>query len=166
MIEHRWRVTHYDPALRDGQGAYQGDSWTSCADVGGTFAGVELTWERYLEQENAHVESALEFLMETGSRALRVVGLEDHGGGREVLRSVALPALSEGALLRGRELAALVRGLLREQVWCRLEAPGFYLHVGYDYYLYLGASQPCPHSVASARSRGLFVETFPSPYEA
>ena len=166
MIAHRWRLCHYDPALRDARGAFRGDSWTSCSDVGQSFDGIQLTWERYLTAEDAHVSCALDFLADSGLAALQVVGLEQRGGGRAPPEAVELPTLAEGIELGLDDLEAVLRGLLREQLWCRLEAPDFYLHVGYDYYLYIGSSQPCPAGLAKARERGLFVEEKASPYEA
>lgn len=40
-----------------------------------------------------------------------------------------------------------------------------YIHVGYDYYLYLGGDVSCPQTVGLGRDVGLFIETnFLSPH--
>ena len=71
----------------------------------------------------------------------------------------------DGVRIVGRELETVVRHLLREALWCRLEDDaGRYIHVGYDYYMYLGVDRNCPESEALAKRRGLFVEEFRSPY--
>jgi hypothetical protein len=59
-----------------------------------------------------------------------------------------------------------VRQMLREEGWCRLiDDDRFYIHVGWDYYLYVGTSRLCERSVRLAEARGLFVDPdFPSPY--
>jgi len=37
-------------------------------------------------------------------------------------------------------LADVCRLVLREILWCKLESPnGFYIHFGYDYYMYFGS---------------------------
>ena len=56
--------------------------------------------------------------------------------------------------------------MLRERAWCRLEGPrNTYIHVGYDYYLYLGGDVSCPQTVGLGRDVGLFIETnFLSPH--
>lgn len=56
--------------------------------------------------------------------------------------------------------------MLRERGFCRLEAPaGVYIHVGYDYYLYLGGAVPSDRTIDLATQVGLFVdEDFTSPY--
>ena len=61
-------------------------------------------------------------------------------------------------------MAAVIRLCLRAEIWCRLVAPGAFVHVGYDFYLYVGVSVACPRAIAAATGRGLFVEEFSSPY--
>lgn len=70
----------------------------------------------------------------------------------------------EGTSLSLEHLAPVIRGLLREELWCRLEGPAGFLHVGRDYYMYLGVPCPCPSSHELASQSGLFVEEFLSPY--
>ena len=48
--------------------------------------------------------------------------------------------------------------MLRELAWCRLEAPGrFFLHFGFDYYMFAGNRADLPGAVAEVRLQGLFV---------
>ena len=61
----------------------------------------------------------------------------------------------------------LVRAMLRDTgAWCRLETTDhFWIHVGYDQYLYISSSTPCEHAAAVTRQLGLFAEPIPaSPY--
>jgi hypothetical protein len=60
--------------------------------------------------------------------------------------------------------ASVIRRLLREEFWCRLEGADGFIHIGYDYYMYLGVARQCPGAEALARQAGLFVERFQSPY--
>ena len=62
------------------------------------------------------------------------------------------------------EVGEVVRRLLRAEFWCRLEGTESFVHVGYDYYMYVGVPAACPSAEASARQFGLFVEPFRSPY--
>lgn len=40
----------------------------------------------------------------------------------------------------------------------------FHIHVGFEYYMYVGSNHACPRSVKRAGDLGLFVhEDFPSP---
>jgi hypothetical protein len=150
------RVTKYDPRFRDPRGRYARDEWTSAGDVGRCFGGVVLTGEEYRRVEDAYVAVALSFLRESGVSSLTVTGLESTRAGPH--------PFSEGSVLDLERLAEVIRGLLREEFWCRLEGPGSFIHVGWDYYMYLGVPCPCPTSEGLAARPGLFVEEFRSPY--
>ncbi|MBB6096444.1 hypothetical protein HNQ60_005366 [Povalibacter uvarum] len=152
-----YRVTKYDPARRDLTGAYLSDDWTAHSDIGQSFAGVALTEERYLAAENAYLESAVAFLKEAGVRELAVVGLENAGEHPNPPR--------DGAAVSIERLPEVLRSLLREEYWCKLEGQSAFVHVGWDYYMYIGVLAPCPVAESVAQSRGLFVEQIiRSPY--
>jgi hypothetical protein len=151
-----YRVTKYDPARRDVSGAYPTDDWTSHSDIGRSFGGHTLTEERYVAVENAYLESAVAFLKEAGVRELAVVGLENAGA--------HVGSLPEGTVIPVERLPAVLRSLLREEYWCKLESKSAFVHVGWDYNMYIGVPKSCPLAESTAQSRGLFVEQFRSPY--
>jgi TPR repeat protein len=64
------------------------------------------------------------------------------------------------------QIAEAIRDMLREECWCRLESSDAFVHLGYDYYMYLGVPKDCPNAVAFASANGLFVEPFKSPYKS
>jgi hypothetical protein len=75
--------------------------------------------------------------------------------------------LSEGTRISGDSLYEVLKGLLREEFWCRLEGEqGSYIHIGWDYYLYAGVPCAPSASIEAAQAGGLFVEAFESPYKA
>ena len=158
-VLHHYRVTKYDPALRDASGAYTGDDWTSISHIGRAFGGERLTLSTYLDVEARHLAVVASFLEESGTSSVVAEGVED---------SLDTFRVSEGAELSLVEAVEAVRQLLREEGWCRLvDGDRFYIHVGYDYYLYVGTEEPCDQSVALAEEKGLFVDReFPSPYLA
>jgi hypothetical protein len=153
---HYFRVTKYDPAFRTAAGAYAKDEWTSFSDVGRSFCGLTLSREEYLRVESAYVEAAASFLAEDQAPELRVVGLE--------IRGDHPSAPVEGSLVAQGDLAAVCRSILRGEFWCKLEADGRFVHFGWDYYMYLGVTRPCERAISKAKSLGLFVEDFASPY--
>ncbi|WP_328678358.1 S1 RNA-binding domain-containing protein [Streptomyces sp. NBC_00322] len=62
----------------------------------------------------------------------------------------------------------LLRAMLRDNgAWCRLEVQDkFFVHVGFDQYVYVGSSKPCERAVAHACGLGLFAERLDvSPYD-
>lgn len=105
--------------------------------------------------EDACALAALAFLREAGISSLAVIGLETY--------DTPIP-LANGKILKLDEVGPVLRQLLREEFWCRLEEPGAFVHVGYDYYMYVGVPHPCPAARALAGKLGLFVEEFRSPH--
>ncbi|MGY0613481.1 hypothetical protein [Luteimonas sp. A501] len=152
----QYRVTKYNPAHRDAGGRYSRDEWCSVHDVGRAFDGVPLTETEYLRVESAYITAALEFLRESKVATLAVHGLENHGE--------AMLSFDEGTHLSLEQVGATLGRLLQEEFWCKLEGPNSFIHVGYDYYMYLGVPTTCPNAVELAVSLGLFVEPFQSPY--
>ena len=151
-----FRVTKYDPTHRDPSGVYTRDEWTSVSDIGRAFNGAVLTEDEYRRIEDAYSATAIAFLREASVTALRVTGLENNAG-------VPLP-FAEGSPLGVAELGEVIRQLLREEFWCRLEGAEAFVHVGWDFYMYVGVPDPCPEAEELARRSGLFVEPFRSPY--
>jgi hypothetical protein len=155
---HQYRVTKYNPARRDVSGAYSIDEWTSHSDIGRSFGGITLSEEKYLAVENSYLEAAAAFLSEAQVRKLTVVGLES--------RTTAEKRLSENEVVLAKDVPAILRALLREEYWCRLEGASAFIHVGWDYYMYVGVPARCPNAERAAADVGLFVEQFRSPYAA
>ena len=151
-----YRVTKYDPAHRDEAGRYPFDEWHLFAQIGQPFGGVTLTRAEYERVEDAYVTAAVAFVREAGVPSLTVTGLENS-------RQGMLPFV-EGSSIDLDQTAGAIRLLLREECWFRLEAGEAFVHVGWDYYMYVGAARRCPNAEARARELGLFVEPFRSPY--
>jgi hypothetical protein len=153
---HEYRVTKYNPAHRDHFGAYTKVEWTMFGQIGQTFSGVVLTSDEYQRVEEAYVQSALSFLRESGLLAMRVAGLENP-------RNVPLDFQNDSVLPLDR-LGRVVRQILREEFWCRLEGGDGFLHFGWDYYMSIGVPRLYPAARAAATELGLYVEEFASPY--
>jgi hypothetical protein len=151
-----YRVTKYNPAYRREDGRYTRDAWTSRADIGRTFAGQVLTQAAYQQVEDAYISAALAFLREANVTTLAVTGLENHA-------LTPLP-FAEGSALDLTTAAAAIRGMLREDFWCRLESEAAFVHIGWDYYMYIHVPHRCPDAVTLAHNLGLFVEPCLSPY--
>ena len=150
-----WRITRYDPARRDAQGSYIGDTWTSIADVGKVYGGAKFTTEDYERVEATYIETFKAFADESGIDRLEVRALDFARG-----------LTKQGTIVNGDEAARLVRAMLREEASFKLESPSndFYAHVGFDLYMYIGSARPCPGAVAKATRLGLFVDPeWPSP---
>ena len=149
-----YRITKYDPSVRNSGGTYT--EWTSVSDVGRSFNGTPLTMPKYRRVERAYVVSAVEFLRESGVESLTVRCLENRGD--------AVLTFGNGDVVSLEQIATIIPQLLREEFWCKLEGSDSFVHIGWDYYMYVGVPRPCAISQQLAASLGLFVESFRSPY--
>ncbi|WP_410598368.1 RNA-binding protein [Amycolatopsis sp. lyj-90] len=159
------RITKYDPADRDDRGVYRGSE-----DVSSDHGPVE----------GAYLAAVTAFAEDTGVTLLNIrdpavtgfvhFGVEPpiDGHGLHGLFPSDLTGYHDGAQITldvGREL---VRAMLRDNgAWCRLEAEDrFFVHVGYDQYMYIGSDQPCGRAVALTIADGLFADPVDgSPYD-
>jgi hypothetical protein len=158
----RWfRITKYDPRFRTGPGgAYTRDEWTSISDIGKSFAGRVLERDEYLAVESAYLRAARRLAADSGSTSMRIRGLESQPG-------PGLSTYTEGQSVPIAEALEITRQMLREEsIWCRLEDDArFMVHVGYDYYMYVGAAGAAGETINRIRKSGLFVdEDWTSPY--
>jgi hypothetical protein len=153
----QYRLTKYDPSLRDSTGAFTGDDWTSVSDIGETFDGVRLTLPAYLDIEARHLQVIASFLEESAVTAVTAQGVDNAKGQGPI---------KVGQTFSPIEAIEVVRAMLRDEVWCRLQdGEHFYIHVGWDYYVYVGSDRPCDRSVKLARQLGLFIhQPFESPH--
>jgi len=147
-------VTKYDPADRDERGSY---------------TGAEDTDSDHGPVEAAYLRAAAGFAEECGIDRLTVRHPEAAGDTTDLLKALFpdLRGFHDGAEVPLSVALELVRLMLRgDGGWCVLEAGDeFFVHVGYDQYMYIGADRPCEHAVAGARALGLFPEPIPdSPY--
>jgi hypothetical protein len=150
------RVTKYDPGLRDQRGAFTEDDWTSVSDVGGIFNGRVLTLSEYLDVENRYLRVVAAFLEAAGVESLVASDVESHG---------ARWWPQEGESLSPLAVVDVVREMLRERGFCRLAGPrGVYVHVGDDYYLYVGGDVDGAAALDAVARAGLFADEFRSPY--
>jgi hypothetical protein len=160
-----YRISKYDPTLRGPDGSYKKDDWTSVSDIGASFGGEVLLPHKYSEIEDAYVEAVARMMVAAGVTALSVHDLEVHDDGtpeRGLPAVHSIPWPGDGQVLCGPALFDAVRAGLREKIWCRLAgADEFFVHFGYDYYLYVGGSTL---KATPAMPAGIYAEVFESPY--
>ena len=165
-----FRVTKYDPSLRLPNGNYSRDEWTSASDIGRECDGRIFTCSDYLRVETSYVDAVRSFLEASELRSLRVADLQVNEITAETLASELVEetraqaaTVVDGMVVRGEDLGWIVRLALREALWCRLKGDhGFYVHFGYDYYMYVGSEKLS--AVPAQVPPGVFAEPFESPY--
>jgi hypothetical protein len=169
-----YRITKYDPSQRDEWGAYIPQAWTSAADVGKQFPQGKLTLEIYLNVEKAYLNAALSLWKLAKCPRIQILGLEKAELSRAKLKHEPelVAVLDNGAspeegqvLCEQTEIERVIKLVLREYIWCRLgSSKGFFLHFGWDYYMYCGGVQLNSQLRDEIMNSGLFVEDFDSPY--
>ena len=150
----QYRVTKYNPEYRNADGTYNRDEWTSYSDVGNIVAN-----EEYEKVENSYIESALDFLEEQNISKITITYLENQQNYKEP--SIALET---GTELNAEHLKEVLKSILRERYWAKLENNNSFIHIGWDYYMYIGVPNESQSGRKHAESKGLFVEEFQSPY--
>ena len=167
---YQWRITKYDPALRDKNDVFLGDDWIMPQELGKTYKGGKLTLtpQEYLKVEGHYVQAAMAFFKQSGVAKLTVKDLQNVKAVPEEIEKHGLNekiTLHEGQQLGADDIANTVRMMLRELEWCRLEAPDkFFIHIGWDYYMYIGCEIDLPQAIAETERLGLYVEACESPY--
>jgi len=151
-----YRVSKYNPAFRDRAGAYTKVDWTGFKQIGQTFSGVLLTSDEYERVEESYAQAALSFLRESGLPSMTVHGLENSR--RQPLD------FQNNSILPLDRIDEIIRRILREEFWCRLEGSNSFVHFGWDFHMYIGVPHPCPAAERKAAELGLYVEEFTSPY--
>jgi hypothetical protein len=156
MIDHQLRVSRFRPGV-----PHSGTStWTSISDVGQLFEDGVLTRDEYERVEGLYLQALDKLLVAAGWPELTVLDLHVAPDA-----SVAARRVTEGAQLRGPEILDVVRLQLREELSCRLDHERFYVHVGFDLYLYVGSLALPDSTIREIEQLGLFVEEgVPSPY--
>lgn len=148
-----YRITKYDPARRV-DGVYMSEEWTSFSDIGKSLGGAVLTEALYQKTENAYIDCCIALLETAGIPWLCVEQAEyyeDH--------LFFSPKLSGPQEIRGA-----ITACLREQCWMKLTARDFFIHFGYDCYMYIGTSLPGERVAQIAAAHGLYCEQYSSPY--
>lgn len=157
-----WRITKYNPKKRDEIGAYLDDKeWTCFSEVG-----TKVSEEEYLRTESDYINAITTFMVEMGLNKIYLNDLEIWSD--EVVSQNASSFLRKmwvGKAVTAQEVRELARLTLRNVIWCKLSyKKEFFVHFGYDYYMYIGAIKDCSNAQAKVQDTGLYVETFNSPY--
>ncbi len=171
-INHQWRVTKYNPALRDDNGYYTlVEEWTCPSEIGKTINGNEFTLEEYLRVEAAYIDTVVQFLNASDLDSLRILQCSTVTISSEERQAILYePAFKDVQVAVDRvvtipEIRTICQMVLRNLLFCDFYAKDqFFVHFGWDYYMYIGSSENSLSAIAFAENSGLFVEPIRSPY--
>ena len=148
-----YRITKYNPANRI-DGVYSADEWTSFSDIGKVFGGTKLSQDVYLKTEQAYIDCCIDLIEKAQITNLPIDQAEYYTD------DVHLPS----SVFSTSEIRQVIIACLREQCWFKLTGKDFFIHFGYDYYIYIGSVLPIEIVEKTATKYGLFCEQFSSPY--
>ena len=144
-----YRISKYNPEFRK-NGAYSKSEWTSIADVGKIFDGVEFTMEDYCIVENNYLQAIEKILEITHTKSLKIRKLEDYRN-RCFYKN-------NSCLYQKADIISVVRDCLQEKYWCELRSPSLTIQFGYEYYVYVRCALSY-HQILSEITRfNLFAE--------
>lgn len=149
-----YRITKYDPRNRIG-GNYDMHEWTSMSDIGKVFHNGVLTHSQYKKVEQAYVDCCIALIRQAGILEFNICCPEYYESG------ICFPS----QISSDDDIRKIVMCCLQERCWAKLEADCFYIHFGYDYYMYIGTDLPFNQVNEIASSFNLFCESFISPYK-
>ena len=154
---YQYRLTKYNPLYRLND-VYCEDEWTSFFDVGKEYNGKIFTMDEYLKVENAYLKSIKLTLNKLNISMLEVTNMEKY--------SESAPNISNHTILSSvDDILNVAKECLRESCWCKLVGERFFIHFGYDYYMYIGCCIDESTMCEFASKNGLFSELIEvSPY--
>lgn len=171
---YEFRVTKYNPKFRDNDGIFLKDEWTCPSEVNCNFDGKRFTKEEYLNIEAQYINAILAFMEFNKLDHLRIVDLEVENlkkdlrkrSNRGMIESEFKKIkLYEDKSLNIKDLKIVLKMILRNFIWCRLEIHNrFFAYFGWDFYMYVGCVNCYNNTVNRIENNGLFVEDFKSPY--
>ncbi|HEV2601884.1 MAG TPA: hypothetical protein VGT41_06360 [Candidatus Babeliales bacterium] len=165
-----WRITKYNPKYRNTNGVYLKNEWTSYSDIEKQFSNEVLTFDDYIKIENRYIEATRLLMKCANITSLHLDSLEISDVDKEDVHLSAsmvevFDRLQEGLVVDLSMLDDVVRLILREVIWGKLQTKNFYVHFGYDYYMYVGSIDRSIEAIKKIEDLGLFVEPYSSPYK-
>ena len=157
-----WRISPYDTELRD--------SGAECE----TFVGIQdliekrVSDQEYLAYEQSYLK-AIDYVVETGGwNVFRLVDYAKYDDEEYPFPDgiVAAPDFVDGQEIDTKKMYLVAKLCLRSIVRSKIESSDFYLHFGWDFYMYMACPQKCDPVKEKIRKLGLTVEEgCRSPYE-
>lgn len=158
-----YRITKYNPELRNEDGCFAADEWTSVSDIGKEFCNGVFTKEEYQKTEDSYVNAISEILKEKGISELIVRDLEKDEKtefGLSFEEKQLFEEITNNEHINLYKAEPLIRLVLREMLWCRLcsDLEDVKIEFGYDYYMYVSCSEIEASTKKKICESGLFVE--------
>ena len=125
---HYYRVSKYSQNAGFDPTFPASNEWTSIADVGNVFNGIEFTMQEYVRTEKEYIEFVADVMKKSNIKAVKLAYIEARG--KRIWR-------------KNKELditltCKFVQDCLREYCWGQIIAENFIWEAGYDFYMHIG----------------------------
>jgi hypothetical protein len=128
------------------------------------FDGKVFTLAEYEKIESAYIKIVLLFMDCVQLDFLKIVDLEKNGQRFQTVQINDLK-INNSEPISKELIAPIIRLILRNIMWCKLESKEMYVHFGYDFYMYIGSKKACNSIHENIKQIGLFIEEgLRSPY--
>lgn len=157
---HHYRISKYDPKLRDKNGHYKDlDDWTGFNYVGEKVRGKVLTLKSYLETEESYIFFLERYLFDNKIKSMTISEIENISFPNNNL------GLKKNEKLNSKLIIEIARFCLRGDIWCKLSKGKRYIHFGYDFYVFLGSGKKMLDEKRKYQKfKKIYLERFMSPY--
>lgn len=167
----KYRITKYEPMLRNHKGAYMGNDWTSIYDFGDV--GRQTTLQLYYDTETAYIDTYMEMLLSKKVSYLTLNHVEIVSDIQECIEKLKtlnvklsttqielLRTIHDGCQLTLNEFPDIFKLVMRELIWCDLRdyCGNIIIEFGCDYYTYITCRIIDENIIEHARSKGIYIE--------
>jgi hypothetical protein len=158
-----YRISHYNESNKSTQ-------WTSVSDVVNE-NNFEETFEEYKATENKYINILKYLLDKNGIIKMKIYELENNmvfeNGIVEKLFDKNIfdeLKIKNGNEYLVKDIVYIIRLCLREIIWCKIVWENIYIHIGYDYYVYIGGLKIDKDYMENELKNGITIEEYKSPY--
>lgn len=168
-----YRITKYDPKLRNKKGYYLIDDWTSMSDIGSKFNSRIFTIDEYMLIEDKYIEFIKKFISINKLRLLSTHILESHNSweqieeyelkftGRCDKRFLGVfNSISDNVEMSLEKTLVLARMILREYLWTSIKCGKNMIRFGYDYYMYFISEYDCFDELSVCIPNSIYIERY------
>lgn len=122
----QYRVSKYNPELRDENQAYAKEEWTSYSDIGKEFSDGVLSKKEYLKVEKEYIDFIYELFNEFKIEKIKILKQEP----KNFLKKTSYD-------VDDKLLYTIIQKNIREEFWCKFKVEQFQFYMGYDFYLHI-----------------------------
>lgn len=166
----KYRITKYDPMLRNQKGAYIGNDWTSIYDFGDAVR--QTTLQSYYDIETAYIDTYMEILISKKVSYLTLNHVEIVSDIQECIEKLKtlnvklsttqielLRTIRDGCQFALNEFPDIFKLVMRELIWCDLCNcfENIIIEFGYDYYTYITCQIIDENIIEYAHSKGIYI---------